>query len=91
MGAFKLLNLCGQNFAFQRSFKSFSDTHIYNMNPESDKQINLRGVSGDELVAVLQRGQSPDGAILGVQYLELEAALVGVGQTPGHVEVGASL
>ena len=66
-------------------------THIYNTNPENDKLINSRRVSGDELVAVLQRGQGPDGAILGVQYLELEAALVGVGQTPGHVEVGASL
>ena len=66
-------------------------THIYNTNPENDKLINSRRVSGDELVAVLQRGQGPDGAILGVQYLELEAALVGVGQTPGHIEVGASL
>ena len=52
---------------------------------------NSRGVPGDELVAVHERGQGPDGAILGVQYLKLEAALVGVGQTPGHIEFGASL
>ena len=54
-------------------------------------ESNSRGVPGDELVAVHERGQGPDGAVLGVQHLELEAALMGVGQAPGHVEAGASL
>ena len=79
-----------QNVAFQHSFmmtfpEKTSDQH----HPETED--NSRGVPGDELVAVHERGQGPDGAVLGVQHLELEAALMGVGQAPGHVEAGASL
>ena len=51
---------------------------------------DLRWVSGDELVAVrLDWGQGPDGSVLGVQYLEPEAALVRVGQAPCRIKAGA--
>ena len=53
--------------------------------------VYLRGVPGDELVAVLLGGEGADGAVLGVEHLEAEAAFVGVGEVPRHVEEGARL
>ena len=53
--------------------------------------VYLRRVPGDELVAVLLGGEGADGAVLGVEHLEAEAAFVRVGEVPGHVEDGARL
>ena len=53
--------------------------------------VYLRGVPGDELVAVLLGGEGADGAVLGVEHLEAEAAFVWVGEVPRHVEDRARL